>query len=689
MVFSSKPEPADPYLWLEEVESVKALDWVRQQNKASIELLEARPEYAPLRSQVLDILNSKERIPEIQRVGSWFYNLWKDEEHPRGLWRRTTLDEYRSTSPKWETVLDLDALAKTEDTNWVWAGVQWLGPAYERCVLELSKGGADAVVVREFDAITKAFVTDGFELPEAKSSVEWLNADTLLVGTDSGPGSLTTSGYPRRIQRWKRGTPISEAPVVFEAKPEDVSAGVSVERGPGRVRTVFTRAVDFYNEEVFIQTGETLVRLPKPADASVRFQGEWLFLRLRSEWIHRGRTFPSGSLLSTKLDEFLADQGELTPLFEPTEGRSLASFDLTRSFVLLEILENVAGRIEELQWSEGRWQKRSVQAPFPGTLTIQSLYDPALESDPLAEQYLLQYEDFLTPESLWLATTGGDARELLKRRPEFFDSTGIRVEQHFAASKDSTRVPYFVVWPKDAQADAGNPTLLYGYGGFEVSVRPFYAGSYGPAWYNKGGVFVVANIRGGDEFGPGWHQAATKRLKQHSYDDFIAVAEDLIRTKVTSAAHLGIMGGSNGGLLVGAVAVQRPDLFNAVVCQVPLLDMQRYHKLLAGASWMAEYGDPEDAEDWAAIRQYSPYQNLRPDGKYPRMFFNTSTRDDRVHPGHARKMVARMNEQGHPVLYFENVEGGHGGAADNTQRARLIALEFSYLWMQLGLSPNP
>ncbi|MEW6707527.1 MAG: prolyl oligopeptidase family serine peptidase [Pseudomonadota bacterium] len=688
LAMSSTPTatPDDPYLWLEEVQGDKALAWARERNAESRAQLQAHPRFEATREQLLQILNSKERIPYVSRQGEHLYNLWQDEHHKRGLWRRTTLAEYRKPDPAWETVLDLDALGAAEKENWVWHGAACLGPRYARCLLNLSRGGADAVVVREFDTKAKRFVDGGFRLPEAKTSIDWIDADTVYVATDFGPGSMTNSGYPRIVKRWKRGQPLAEAVTVFEGQAKDVAAFVSVDRTPGFERTVFGRSLDFYNTEQFLLDEDgSLRRIDKPADATLAFWREHLLLELRSDWKIGDTSFPRGSLLVADARAYLAGERKLQPLFTPTPTRSLAGYALTRSHLVLNVLDNVASRLEEWRHAEGRWTQRSVKAPFPGTLGVSSLWDPLLpDGDPLAERYLLSYTDFLTPDSLALATAGSDAREPLKARPAFFDATGMRVEQAFATSKDGTRVPYFVVWPKGAVADGRNPTLLYGYGGFEVSLQPWYSGGFGTAWYREGGVLVVANIRGGGEYGPAWHQAALKPNRQKAYDDFIAVAEDLVKRKITSPRHLGIQGGSNGGLLVGAVLVQRPDLFNAVVCQVPLLDMRRYHKLLAGASWMAEYGNPDDAAEWAYISRYSPYQNVKADIKYPKVLFTTSTRDDRVHPGHARKMAARMRAQGHDILYYENIEGGHGGAADNFQRADLMALEFSFLWQQLA-----
>jgi prolyl oligopeptidase len=680
--------PSDPYLWLEDVHGERALAWVRERNAESEKLLQAQPGFDALRQRVREVLDSKEQIPYVARRGDRLYNLWRDAANPRGLWRRTTLAEYRKAQPAWETVLDIDALGKAEHVNWVWGGSACLGPEYRRCLVSLSKGGADARVVREFDTVAKRFVDGGFTLPEAKSDVEWADADTVYVGTDFGPGSLTDSGYPRVVKRWKRGTPLAQAETVFEGERQDVAAYVSVDRTPGFERTLFGRALDFYNTRLWLLQDGKLAPIDKPDDASLSFDREHVLIELRSDWAVDGRTWPRGSLLVGDAAAYLkGDRRSLQALFTPTATRSLAGHAATRSHVLVTVLDNVASRIEE--WTPpaqlgAPWTRREVDAPFPGTLSLAPLHDPLLKDDALAEAYLLNAADFLSPDSLQLGQTGNDRRERLKSRPTFFDAAGMRVEQRFATSRDGTKVPYFLVWPKDARADGNNPTLLYGYGGFEVSQQPMYSGTIGRGWTGRGGVFAVANIRGGGEFGPGWHQAAVKAGKQKSYDDFAAVAEDLIATRVTRPARLGMQGGSNGGLLVGAVMLQRPELFGAVVCQVPLLDMQRYHKLLAGASWMAEYGDPDKAAEWAFISRYSPYQNVKAGTKLPRVLFTTSTRDDRVHPGHARKMAARMRAQGHDVLYWENIEGGHGGAADNGQRAQMIALEYTFLWLQLG-----
>jgi prolyl oligopeptidase len=733
------PAPAsdadDPFLWLEDVQGQRALAWVRERNAESEARLRASPGFDALREQLREVLDSRQQIPYVSRLGPWLYNLWRDAANPRGLWRRTTLDEYRKPQPQWESVLDLDALGHTEGKSWVWGGVTAHGPAYRRCLMSLSVGGADAAVVREFDLVAKRFIaaTDGgFVVPEAKTSVTWIDADTVYIGTDFGPGSLTDSGYPRVIKRWRRGQPLAAADTVFEGDKSDVAAWVSVDATPGFARTAFGRHLDFYRGKQWLVAGPVAeaavvpeakrVAIDKPDDASLTFWREWAVVELRSDWPVGGDTHRAGSLLVADAAAFLGGQRRFTTLFAPTATRSLAGWTATRRTLLVTLMDNVASRLEEWRWqpggepardgqaSPGRWNKREVRAPSPGTLSVAALHDPLLEgtgaTDPLAERYLLNATDFLHPDSLQLATTGNDEREPLKARPRFYDADGMKAEQRFATSRDGTRVPYFIVWPKGmAASNAASelPTLLYGYGGFEVAMQPFYSGTIGRAWTGRGGAFVLANIRGGGEFGPAWHQAALKANKQKSYDDFIAVAEDLVKARITRPARLAIQGGSNGGLLVAAVMLQRPDLFGAVSCQVPLLDMRRYHRLLAGASWMAEYGNPDDAAEWEFIRRYSPYHNVprapAAEGtargessagaagaarRLPALLVTTSTRDDRVHPGHARKFVARLAAYGHWPLYWENIEGGHGGAADNAQRSLMMALEYMFLWRSVG-----
>ena len=693
----------DPYLWLEDIDSARSLAWVGERNAETAAALRARPDYASTYARLLEIHNSQDRIPAVMRVGDWLYNFWQDATHPRGLLRRATLVSYRQRVVDWEPVIDLDALGRAEGENWSWQGMDCLGPSYRRCLVSLSRGGADASVVREFDAVEKRFVASGFVLPEAKGGLTWIDADTVYVSTDFGPGSMTDSGYPRVVKRWQRGTPLSAASTVFEAEARDVSASVSVDRTPGFERTVFSRSLDIWRSRRFLLRGDGLVPIDVPDDAEIAFVRGTLLLTPRSPLSLGGSVFAAGSLVASDADAWLAGERSATALFTPTPTRSLDGWSATREHLVLRVLDQVSSRVEEWRKVGAQFVRREVQAPFPGSIGIATLFDPLVDGVPaeagrpatpatssgaLAERYLFSYVDFLRPDALFLARAGSDEREPLKARPPLFDADGMRTEQFFARSKDGTRVPYFVVWPKGRSAAepaaGGAPTLLYGYGGFEVSLTPFYSGVYGAGWYQRGGVHVVANIRGGGEFGPAWHQGAIKGSKQNSYDDFIAVAEDLVARGITVPKRLGIVGGSNGGLLVGAVMVQRPELFGAVVSEQPLLDMKRYHKLLAGASWMGEYGDPDVADDWAVIRRYSPYQNVKAGVTYPPVLLTTSTRDDRVHPGHARKMAARLRELGHDVLFDENVEGGHAGAADNAQRSRLYATVFTFLWRHLG-----
>jgi prolyl oligopeptidase len=676
------PEPPDPYLWLEDIEGDKALAWVRERNTATQRELEGSESFAQMRARLLAAYDSDDRIPFVAKRGEYFYNFWRDQQHVRGIWRRTTLAEYRKPEPKWETVLDLDALAAKENENWVWGGTQsCLPPNYERCLIALSRGGGDTKVVREFDVVQKSFIAEGFNLPAAKSDVAWRDLDTIYVGTDFGPGSLTSSGYPRVTKLWRRGEPLDKAETVFEGKPEDVGvwAWTSAERSGERYvyRNFITRAVTYYESEQFAHD-KTLQRLDLPADAQIATFGDHLLITLRIDWTIGEQRYVSGSLLAIGWDDFLAGKRNFHVLFTPTPRTSLDNFTATRNYVLVNVLDNIRSRVYAHTFADGTWTRHELPTPAFGSVEV-SAVDP-LDTD----EYFFTTTDFITPSTLSYGSVGGEKRETLKQSPEFFNAAGLKVSQHEAVSKDGTRIPYFQVSRADAQLDGKNPTLLYGYGGFQVSSTPGYSAGIGIGWLEQGGVYVLANIRGGGEFGPAWHLAAIKENRQRAYDDFIAIAEDLIKRKITSPEHLGIMGGSNGGLLVGAVMTQRPDLFGAVVCQVPLLDMRRYHKLLAGASWMAEYGDPDVPAEWAYISKYSPYQNVRDGVRYPRVLFLTSTRDDRVHPGHARKMAAKMQALGADVLYYENIEGGHGGSANNQQAAQMNALAYAFLKQTLA-----
>ena len=675
---SPAPTPdADPYLWLEEVGSERALDWVKQWNGLTTSQLDKLPGIQQTTSAIREVVDSRERIPFVEKQGKYLYNFWKDAEHPRGVLRRTTLERYKADLPQWEVVLDIDRLARDENENWVWHGMECLKPHAERCLFSLTRGGGDAHVVREFDTRSLGFVPEGFYLPEAKSDVNWVSRDRLLVATDFGPGSLTSSGYPRIIKEWKRGTPLQSAKLVFEGEQADISVSGYSDHYPGFNREFVLRYTSFFTNELYFRHAGKLVRLDKPNGATAFTFKDQLLLRLRADWKVGDRQYQQGSLLSIDFSRFMAGKRNFTVLYQPDATRSLQSVATTRNAVLLTELVNVRSQVQELRMQKGKWERRTVATPAFANVSISSL--DYLDSD----QYFVVLNDFLTPTSLHLGQVGSDERHQLKSQPAFFDASGLKVEQHFAPAKDGTRIPYFVVMRKDLQYDGNNPTLLYGYGGFEISMKPSYNATVGRAWLEKGGVYVLSNIRGGGEFGPRWHEAALKEKRQVSYDDFISVAENLIARKITSPQHLGIMGGSLGGMLVSVAALQRPELFNAVVSQVPLADMKRYHRMLAGASWIDEYGDPDRPEEWDYISRYSPYHLLDKNRAYPPVFFTSSTRDDRVHPAHARKMVARMKEQGHQVLYWENTDGGHGGAVNGEQQARLYGMVYSFLWDRL------
>jgi len=675
----TSPAPEDRFLWLEDVTGEKSLDWARARNAESAKVL-ATPEEAALEKRILDILDSKERIPEVDKHGRFYYNVWRDAKNPRGLWRRTTLEEYRKPEPAWETVIDVDALGAAEKENWVWHGAQCLKPDYKLCLVSLSRGGADADVVREFDLESRSFVKDGFFLPEAKSTVGWVDRDSLFVGTDFGPGTLTTSGYPRIAKLWKRGTPLEKAETVFETKPEDVWAYALHDDTKGFERDFVLRGITFFTNELFLRRDGKLVKIDKPDSANANVHRDLLLVELRDDWTIGGKTYPAGALIATDFEAFLKGERNFDTIFEPGPRRSLQAYSPTLHTILVTELDNVKNRVYVAARKDGKWTRE----PLPGMPEFGSVAATAVDPDE-SDDYFLRVTDFVTPTSLALGRVGAGAAEKLKQLPAFFDATSLSVSQHETASKDGTRIPYFQVSRQNIALDGKNPTLLYGYGGFEISMLPEYRGSVGAAWLEKGGVFVVANIRGGGEFGPKWHQAALKANRHKAYEDFIAVGEDLIRRKVTSTPHLGIQGGSNGGLLMGNMLTMRPDLWGAVVCQVPLLDMRRYHTLLAGASWMEEYGNPDDPKEWAFIQGFSPYHQLKPGVKYPPTLFTTSTRDDRVHPGHARKMMASMSAMGQDVLYYENIEGGHGGAANNQQAAHMAALAYTFLWQRLGM----
>lgn len=665
----------DPYLWLENIDGDDALAWVRERNDATIAAF-SDDEFRRMRAEALEVLDTDTRIPYVRRRGEYLYNFWRDAANPRGLWRRTTLESYRTDAPDWDVVIDLDDLARADGENWVWAGADVIEPDHTLALISLSRGGSDASVVREFDMRTRSFVVDGFQLPEAKSRVAWEDHDTLLVGTDFGPGSLTESGYPRIVKRWRRGQPLDDAETLFTGAPTDVLVSAGVDRTPGYERTLIARAIDFFNDETYQLRAGELVRIDAPTDATVSAHREWLLIELRTDWHTGTADYSAGSLLAADYEQFLDGTAELSVVFEPDEHTCLHQYAWTRDRLVMVTLADVASRVEVV--APGVWTRASMTGIENSTNTV------VVAVDDTGDEIFLDSSGFLTPSTLLHGSVDGTV-SAIKRAPSFFDAAGMEVAQHFATSDDGTKIPYFVV----GRPDSGpSPTLLGGYGGFEVAQTPGYGGVLGRLWLSRGGTYVLANIRGGGEYGPGWHTQAMREGRHKVAEDFAAVARDLVGRGITTARQLGAQGGSNGGLLMGIMLTRYPELFGALVCQVPLLDMKRFHLLLAGASWVAEYGDPDNPDDWSFISEYSPYQNISAEKRYPPVLITTSTRDDRVHPGHARKMTAALEAMDHDVLYYENIEGGHAGAADNAQTAFKSALAYSYLHRMLTLAPT-
>ncbi len=673
----SAKEASDPFLWLEDVNGKNAIEWVKKVNAESKPSIESSPEFGPLKKRLFEILSSKTRIPYVHKIGKYYYNFWRDDKAVRGTWRRTSLEEYKKNEPAWEIVLDLDKLAKDENKNWVWEGCNVLQPSFDRGLISLSVGGSDATVLREFDLNKKEFVKDGFNIPEAKTYASWRNHDSLYVGTNFGKGSLTNSGYPRLVKEWKRGTALSQAKTIFEGKASDVSVSANVTHDHGVVYEFINRTLTTYTSETRIKRGNEWILVNRPADANFGSYIDNAFLDLRTDWTVNGKTYKAGSALIENMQDYLKGERNFDVIFEPKDGVSLSSISFTKNYILLTQLENVRTHAFMLKHEGGKWLRTAVKSPEFSDVSLWGI-----DSDE-SDDYFMTLNDFLTPTTLYLGTAGIDKVEKIKSSPSFFKADGLEIQQFQATSKDGTKIPYFMVGKKDLKLDGQNPTLLYGYGGFEYPLLSGYDAMIGAAWLERGGVYICANIRGGNEFGPKWHTAAIKEHKQRSYDDFIAVAEDLIARKVTSPKHLGIDGASNGGLLMGVMLTQKPELFGAIHCGSPLLDMKRYSQLLAGASWMEEYGDPQKESDWAYISKYSPYQNLQKEKKYPPILITSSTKDDRVHPGHARKTVAKLKEQGHEVYYYENIEGGHGAAANQEQSAYMEAIAYDFLWNRL------
>jgi prolyl oligopeptidase len=667
----------DPFLWLEEIEGERALAWARKENERSLGELQADPRYARFEAGALEILQAKDRIPFVSIAPTGLYNFWQDEKNVRGLWRRTTLASYRTADPQWETVLDVDALAAAEKANWVYQGSNCLPPEGTRCLVHLSNGGKDANVVREFDLKTRSFVAGGFDLPEGKQDVDWLDSDTIIVAREWGPGTMTKSGYAFIAKVLKRGQKLEEAREIFRGTPDDVGAGAFALRdNDGKVHALLgSRNVNTFDTEYYrLGDGAPVkLNLPKKSGPAGIVDGR-LLLTIREDWTPApGRAFKTGSLLSYDLAEWKKDPNKALPslVFEPGPRQTLRGFATTDNKLILTILDNVRGKAFAYDYVRGAWKATPIALPDNATIGLTAAADASDEA-------MFSVTNYLTPTTLHYYDAATGRLEVLKTTPARFNAANHVVEQFEATSKDGTKIPYFLIRPKTAKMDGSTPTLLYGYGGFQSAQVPSYSGSMGKLWLEQGNAYVVANLRGGGEFGPAWHQTAQGAHKQRTWDDYIAVAEDLIARKLTSPRRLGVVGGSQGGLLVGTAITQRPELFNAAIIQVPLFDMIRYSRIGAGASWIGEYGDPDKPEERAWLEGYSPYQKLVAGKAYPTPFILTSTKDDRVHPGHGRKAAARLAALGQPYYYYENIDGGHAAAANLAETARRVALEYTY-----------
>ena len=673
--------PADPYIWLEQMEGDRALEWVNKENARSLAVLKGDPRFEPMHQDALKIVNATDRIAFPSLIGHGVYNFWQDPTNVRGLWRRTTAADYAAAAPKWETVLDIDALSAAEKANWVWKGANCPPPNYTRCLLSLSDGGEDASEEREFDLTTKSFVPGGFHLTHSKQSADWLDDDTLIVTRDWGPGTMTASGYGFVVKSLKRGQALDKALEVYRGQASDVAVDPSVlHDAQGNKAVLIVRAVSFFETEYRLLTPVGLVKLPLPLKAQVQglFDGQLLVL-LNQDWaVAPGEpTLAQGSLIALNLSDLEAGRApRVDLLLQPSARQSIEQVATTRDRVVVALYDNVRGGLVTFAHGGDLWSRSTLPVAPNSSVGIVSASE-------LDNSLYYSVEGFLEPSRLSQADAASGQAQVIKTLPARFDASRDTVDQFEAASSDGTMIPYFVVHPKDMKLDGSNPALLYAYGGFQASMLPSYSANIGKLWLERGGVYVLANIRGGGEFGPAWHEAGLKTHRQLIYDDFAAVGRDLIARKVTSPRRLGIEGGSNGGLLMGVEFNQHPDLWHAVVIQVPLLDMLRFEQIGAGASWVGEYGSVTKPEELAFLRTISPYHNLKAGVAYPEPFFVTSTKDDRVTPVHARKMAALMQSMHLPFLYFENTNGGHAASANLQERAERVALEFTYLIRKL------
>ena len=674
----------DPYLWLEDIEGARALAFVDQQNRRTLQQF-ADAGFAADRDTLAAIYDRPDNIPFIRRRGAFVYNIWKDADHPRGIWRRTTLDEFRAAKPQWETILDVDRLAVDENADWLLTGIQTLSASRPLAMLSLSRGGSDAAILREFDIDTKSFVADGFILPEAKSGSAWLHADTLLLSSAHGENMATTSGYARTVRLWRRGTGVDRAPVIFETTPDRMAVYASVDRTADVPRVWFGERLDFFNTTLWLGSGAGAgQKLDLPTDAQADFHRDWFVFRPRKPWTVGTRSYAPDTVLGMSLPAYLAGERNLEILLEAAPRRAVQHFFWANGKLIVSILDELRPVFEAWTPSENGWSRaRLTGIPETGVVDVWRFDSDEAESD---GDLLANIQDPLTPPSLMLIE-GLQSPLVLKRAPKTFSTLGLLVTRHEAISSDGERIPYVQTGPETGTGDA--PVHLNAYGGFGISVRPYYNSALGKLWLERGGTSVIANIRGGGEFGTSWHDAGRYAGKRLSHDDFAAVAADLVRRGVTRADRIAAEGGSNGGILITNMLTRYPERFGALFCTIPLIDMRRYSKLLAGASWIAEYGDPDKPEEWTWLQTYSAYHAAKPGQQYPPILIATTRRDDRVHPGHARKMTAKLQAMGYETYLYEPEAGGHGYGKDNKERAAFTALGYAFLKKKIGWSDRP
>ncbi len=686
LLLSPLANATDKYLWLEDIHSDKSMQWVKQTNAKTDKALTQDPLYHELYQQALKVLNNNSRLPVIEQRGKWLYNFWQDEKHPRGIYRRTTLKQFKKKNTKWQTMLDMDNYSQKHGKNYDFHGINCLSAKAKHCLVMLSPGGSDAVVVREYNLAKKKFIKQGFTVDLAKTRIAWIDKNHVYIASDFGKDSMTDSGYPRIIKIWQRGEQLAQAQTIFKGSKQSVSVNAY------RMTTKNKEKIDIINENTSfwenksyqLKAGKlTPLNIPSSANVAGNYHDKFV-ISLKKDWNIADKKFVQGEIILADLEFLSTGKGVIESVIKPTNKAIVENILVSKNGLFITVLEDVKSRLYRYQQKKDHsWQIKAVKFPDNGSIKIVSLDDKS-------GNLFATYESFITPPTLYLASTKSLKNKRIKQQVATFDGSKMQVKQFFATSKDGTKVPYFVVMLKHTSFNGTNPTHIFSYGGFRNSLLPSYSGSYealsgayGKLWLERGGVFVLANIRGGGEYGPAWHQAALHENRPKAYEDFEAVARDLFAKKITSAQHLGIEGRSNGGLLVTATMTRHPELYNAVVCGAPLIDMKRYNKLLAGASWMGEYGNPDIPAQWDYIKTYSPYQKLEQNRKYPAIFFYTSTQDDRVHPGHARKMAAKMLEYGNEVYYFENTEGGHHGFSTNEQLAHRLALSYTHLWRHL------